>query len=133
MDLGIKDGIVERSLDVYNIITNDLLVSRALPYVTGYTSVLSNLGEIQNTGFELAIKSRNITNPNFAWTSNINFSLNRNRINALYGDLDENGNELDYPTNAWFIGQAIVEIWGQREIGIWQVNQVEEAGLTHQL
>ncbi len=127
LDFSIKEGIVEGSLDVYNMITNDLLVSRALPDVTGYNSVLSNLGEIQNSGFEFALKTRNINNQNFAWTSNINFSLNRNKINSLYGDLDENGNELDDLTNRWFIGHDIDELYGQRVLGIWQVDQTEEA------
>jgi hypothetical protein len=114
-------------LDVYNMITNDLLVSRALPDVTGYINVLSNLGEIQNNGFELAVKTRNITNPNFAWSSMVNFSMNRNKINSLYGDLDEDENELDDFTNEWFIGHDIDELYGQRVLGIWQVNQAEEA------
>jgi len=127
LDFSILGGIVEGSLDAYSMITNDLLVDRALPDVTGYTSVLSNLGELQNTGFEFAVQTRNITNPNFAWTSNFNFSLNRNKLNSLYGDLDENGNELDDPTNQWFIGHAIDELWGQRVLGIWQVGQEEEA------
>ena len=89
--------------------------------------MLSNLREIQNSGFELAVKTRNINNTNFAWTSNINFSLNRNKINGLYGDLDEDGNELDDITNQWFIGHAIDELWGQRVIGIWQTGQEEDA------
>jgi len=127
LDFSIKEGIVEGSLDIYNMITNDLLVSRALPDVTGYTNVLSNLGEIQNNGFELAVKSRNITNTNFAWSSIVNFSLNRNKINSLYGDLDENGEELDDVTNQWFIGHAIDELWGQRVLGIWQSDQAEQA------
>jgi TonB-linked SusC/RagA family outer membrane protein len=127
LDFSIKEGVVEGSLDVYNMITNDLLVDRALPDVTGYTNVLSNLGEIQNSGFELALKTRNITNPNFAWSSMFNFSVNRNKINSLYGDLDEEGNELDDFTNEWFIGHDIDELYGQRVLGIWQVNQAEEA------
>lgn len=127
LDFSIKSGVVEGSLDVYNMVTNDLLVSRALPDVTGYTNVLSNLGEIQNSGFELGVKTRNIDNVNFAWSSMINFSLNRNKINSLYGDLDENGNELDDITNQWFIGHAIDELWGQKVLGIWQVGQEEEA------
>ena len=127
IDFSIKEGVIEGSLDAYNMITNDLLVSRALPDVTGYTNVLSNLGEIQNSGFELSVQSRNISNTNFTWSSNFNLSLNRNKINSLYGDLDENGNELDDPTNQWFIGRAVDELWGQRVIGIWQTGQEEEA------
>ncbi|MEQ8879806.1 MAG: SusC/RagA family TonB-linked outer membrane protein, partial [Cyclobacteriaceae bacterium] len=108
------------------------LVSRALPDVTGYTNVLSNLGEVQNNGFELSLNSRNISNANFKWSSMVNFSLNRNKINSLYGDLDENGEELDDPTNQWFIGQDIDVLWGQRVLGVWQLGQEAEADVYGQ-
>lgn len=127
VDFSFLSGIVEGSLNGYSMITNDLLVSRALPDVTGYTNVLSNLGELQNTGVELSLQTRNIQNNNFSWTSNFNFSLNRNKLISLYGDLDEDGNELNDPTNGWFIGRAIDEIWGQRVLGVWQVDQAEQA------
>ena len=127
LDFSLFSGVVDGSMEVYNMLTNDLLVSRALPDVTGYTNVLSNLGEVQNNGFELSLNSRNISNANFQWSSMVNFSLNRNKINSLYGDLDENGEELSDPTNQWFIGEDIDVLWGQKVLGIWQLGQEAEA------
>ena len=58
--------------------------------------MMSNLGEVENKGIELSLTSKNIDTKNFAWSSTFNFTLNRNKIVHLYGDmvdvLDENGN-----------------------------------------
>ncbi len=129
LDFSILEGIVDGSIDAYHMITNDLLVERALPDILGFTSVLTNLGELQNRGIELSVQSRNLTTPTLAWSSSFNFSLNRNKLNKLYGDLDEQGNELDDFENEWFIGHAIDQLWGQKVLGIWQSDQVEEADL----
>ncbi len=128
-DFSILNGKVEGSLDAYHMITNDLLVRRALPNVIGFTSVFTNLGELENNGVELSLTTNNMDRSNLRWSTSFNFSLNRNKLNKLYGDLDENGNELDDFVNRWFIGHAIDEIWGQKVLGIWQSDQAEEADL----
>ena len=129
LDFSILAGRIDGSMDAYKMNTNNLLVERALPPIMGFTEVFSNLGEMQNTGFELSLQTRNLTNSLFVWTSNINFSLNRNKLISLYGDLDADGNELDDITNRWFLGHATDEIWGQKVLGIWQSDQAEEAEL----
>ncbi len=66
---------------------------------------------------------------NFQWNTTFNFSLNRNKVNHLYGDyenvLDDNGNvigrkEMDDIKNEWFIGKDISSIWTYNVIGVWQ-------------
>lgn len=127
IDFSFMGGKIEGSVDAYHMITNDLLVRRALPNIIGFSSVFSNLGELENNGLEMVVTSRNIDKPNFSWNTTFNFSLNRNRLNSLYGDSDEEGNELDDIANRWFIGHAIDEIWGQKVLGVWQSDQEEEA------
>lgn len=127
VDFSLLAGKVDGSLEYYNMITNDLLVSRALPNVIGFSSVFTNLGEIQNRGVELSLTTRNINRSAFAWSSIFNFSLNRNKINSLYGDLDENGEELDDITNQWFIDHAIDEIWGLNVLGVYNSAEADEA------
>ncbi|MDP4680800.1 MAG: SusC/RagA family TonB-linked outer membrane protein, partial [Cyclobacteriaceae bacterium] len=128
-DFSIKQGLIDGSIDYYSMTTNDLLVARTLTNVLAYNSVLSNLGEVQNKGIELVVKTRNMDRENFNWTSNFNFSLNRNKIISLYGDLDENGEELDDIGNRWFIGHDADELWGQKTLGIWQTAEAEQAKL----
>ncbi len=127
LDFSLFDGRIEGALEGYRSVTDDLIVTRGLPSVTGFEEVLTNLGEIQNSGFEFQVSTQNYNRENFQWNTNFNFSLNRNKINRLYGDLDENGNELDDLVNQRFIGEATDVIWGREAIGIWQLGQEAEA------
>ena len=136
VDFEIKNGLLGGSLEFYDQKTMDLLVDRSLPDITGVESVTSNLGQVDNKGFELNLNARIMNKVNLKWLTNFTFSLNRNKIVHLYGDmvdiLDENGDvigqkEGDDLTNRWFIGHAIDEIWDPVVIGIWQIGEEEEA------
>jgi len=129
LDFSLLGGKIEGALEGYSSITDDLIVTRQLPNVTGFTDVITNLGEVQNSGFEFQVATQNYNRENFQWNTNFNFSLNRNKINKLYGDLDENGRELDdlNPSDPRFIGEATDIIWGREAVGIWQLGQEAEA------
>ncbi len=127
IDFSLGDGIVEGSIEAYRNVTDDLIVTRQLPNIIGFNSVFTNLGEIQNKGLEFSVATQNYNRENFQWSTSFNFSLNRNKITKLYGDLDPNGNELDDLTNQRFIGKATDVIWGQEAIGIWQQDEAAEA------
>ena len=127
IDFSLLDGKIEGGLDAYRNVTDDLLITRELPNIIGFDEVLTNLGEIENKGIEFAVSTQNYNKENFQWNTNFNFSLNRNKINALYGDLDENGDELDDLQNGLFIGEATDVIWGREAVGIWQTNEAAEA------
>ena len=127
LDFSLANGVVEGSIEAYQNITNDLIVTRQLPNIIGFDNVTTNLGEIENKGLEFTLATQNYNRENFQWSTSFNFSLNRNKIRKLYGDLDENGEELDDITNQRFIGEATDVIWGQEAIGIWQTNEAAEA------
>jgi TonB-linked SusC/RagA family outer membrane protein len=90
-DIGVEFSILKNRLsvsaDYYNKYTYDLLLNVPVPYRTGFTSYLQNYGEVSNKGFELAIRSTNIRNKNFSWTSEFNVSKNSNRIEKLASDI----------------------------------------------
>lgn len=127
IDFSTFNGRLRGNLEAYLMETTDLLIPRKLPTITGYSSVFSNLGQVNNTGFELALTSINIQNNDFEWTTNFSVAYNKNEIKELYGDLDEEGNELDDPTNGWFIGEDVNAIWNYKTDGIWQLDEEEEA------
>lgn len=127
VDFSILNGAVDGSIEVYNMLTNDLLVRRALPNVIGFSNVFANLGEVQNRGFEISLSHRLLNRKDFDWTGSINMSLNRNKINSLYGDLDESGQELDDITNRWFIGRAIDAVWDYKILGVYKTSEADEA------
>lgn len=136
VDFGFFGNRINGSLEYYHMPTTDLVMSQSLSSITGFSSITTNLGEVQNKGFELTLNTVNIQNDKFEWRSSLGFSLNRNKIVHLYYTyedmLDENGNiigrkELDDEKNGWFIGKDIHEIWGFQYQGIWQKGEEEEA------
>ena len=127
---------VSGTLEYYQGVTNDLLLNRSLPILTGYTGVFANLGEVENKGFEISLNTVNIDSGNFSWRSGLVLSHNRNKIKSLYGDmedlLDGEGNvigqkEKDDIANNWYIGHATDEIFDYKILGIWQLGEEDEA------
>lgn len=136
IDFTVLGQRINGSIDLYSMDTKDLLVNRSLPTVTGYTSVTTNLGKVNNKGVEFTLTTKNISRPNFNWNTTLNVSYNRNRIVKLYGNMedivDANGvvigqKEKDDISNGWFIDHAINEIWDYKIMGVWQVGEEEEA------
>ncbi|UCS93901.1 SusC/RagA family TonB-linked outer membrane protein [Echinicola marina] len=127
LDFSLFKGVLDGTLETYKMSTRDLLVERSLPDILGFNFVYDNLGQVDNKGFELSLNSTNIQRPNFTWRTGMNFQLNRNEIISLYGDTDEEGNELDDIENQWFIGEAIDRIWDTKADGIYQESDKDEA------
>lgn len=134
LDIGLFSNRVDLSLNYYDMTTTDLLMNRRLPALTGFTNITSNLGELKNRGFEMSIDAVNIIQENFKWSSNLVFSLNRNEIVELFGDIGEytilgqtrSGEVPDY-SNQWFPGKGIDVVWDYSITGVWQENEREEA------
>lgn len=107
LDFGFINDRITGSFEWYDTRTTDLLIYKKLPANTGYNSQLTNIGEVQNTGFEATINSTIIKNNNFTWGVNMNYSQNKNILLRIDGQTDANGNPLDQPNNGWFIGHNI--------------------------
>lgn len=84
---------VTLSLEYYNKLTKDLLFEVPTSYVTGFSTVWRNLGELKNKGLEFTVSSQNIRNKNFSWTTDFNLTWQSVKVNKLpdgedvqYGD-----------------------------------------------
>jgi TonB-dependent starch-binding outer membrane protein SusC len=141
IDFNLFDGVLSGSAEGYLMSTTDVLVNRQLPTVTGFSRVYSNFGEVKNKGFELALETRNMQRNNFEWSTNFNFSLNRNKIVSITGNLvdiyDDEGNvigqkEPDDKDNNWFIGEAKDIIWDYNVLGTWKTGEETEAAEWNQ-
>jgi len=82
-DIGLIGDRIFLSFDYYNRRTSDLLLNVNLPSTTGFSSVLTNIGEVENKGYEIALTTRNIDNHSFSWTTTFNFAYNRNKVLKL--------------------------------------------------
>lgn len=114
LDFRVLNERIAGAIDVYHATTTDVLVQRAIPRISGNSSVWDNIGGIKNRGIEFTLDIRNIQSKDFSWTTNLTFSLNRNEITKLYGNVTEDIG------NGWFVGHSIYSIYGYEAPGIWQ-------------
>jgi TonB-linked SusC/RagA family outer membrane protein len=82
VDYAMLNDRIYGSIDYYNTTTKDLLLSVNVPPSTGFSSVLTNIGEVENKGFEFSITSRNLVG-DFQWATDFNFSTNDNKVTKL--------------------------------------------------
>jgi TonB-linked SusC/RagA family outer membrane protein len=136
LDYGFLNDRIAGSIEYYSMKTHDMIMAERLPGFTGFASITTNLGEVQNKGVDISLSSLNIQNNMLEWRTSLSFSYNKNTITHLYNDyenvLDANGNvigrkERDDLDNGWFIGQPISAIWNYQVTGIWQANEAAEA------
>ena len=122
LDFKVLNSRISGTAEVYKSKTEDILLRRNLPTITGYNNIWNNLGKMQNIGIELTLKTVNVVTGDFKWQSNFNFSTYKNKVLELYGDgKDDIGNR-------WFIGKPLGVVYDYEKVGIWQ--QGEEATIA---
>lgn len=133
LDFGFLNNRIFGSIEYYNRLTKDLIMNKTVPVTTGYSSVKANVGSVRNTGFELVLNTENIKTKNFSWRTQFNIAYNKNRIVDLQykEDLTSRGQSLngmqgDY-SNLWIIGQPIDINYNLITLGVWQLDEEEEA------
>ena len=93
IDLSLFNNRIEFTADFYNKETSDMLLPRNVPKTTGLPNrngeiahpPVMNIGSMENKGFELSLTTVNMQS-DLIWTTDLNFSMNRNKIISLAGD-----------------------------------------------
>lgn len=93
-DLGLFNGRINTEFNVYKKYTSDVLLQIATPGSSGFTSYLTNYGEISNKGVELSIQSVNLRTKDFTWKTELNVSRNVNTIEEIPADIPFAGRDL---------------------------------------
>ncbi len=116
LDVGLFNDRIELSVDMYQNHTKDLLFNRPISYTSGYGSITSNIGELENRGVELSLSTANISTREFSWTTSFNISRNRNKILSLYNDqpLDNIGRG----SNSIRVGEPMGIFYGFLSLGV---------------
>ncbi|MBX2921451.1 MAG: TonB-dependent receptor [Chitinophagaceae bacterium] len=136
LNLGINFAVLNNRLsgyvDVYRSNTQNQLIARVIPIMTGYNTVNANRGEVGNKGIEIGLNSVNISSARgFRWETGVNFWLNRNKLLHLSG-LDGNGDgrEDDDIDNRLFIGKSLGAYYDYTFDGIVQADDIEYKSST---
>jgi TonB-linked SusC/RagA family outer membrane protein len=84
LDFGIWDGRIEGGFDFYLKQTTNLLTEIDVSALSGVTRVTSNIGSLENKGFDFSLTSHNLIGK-LKWETSFNFSYNTNVITDLGG------------------------------------------------
>ena len=124
-NLGLEFGFFNRrlsgSLEWYYKKGVDLLGSKQVSQVSGFSSVQVNWASMKNTGWEFAVNSINIDTDDFRWTTNLNIGYNYNEVldvysNPSYSSLT-NARRSNYAASA-VVGKPINGLWSYRYAGL---------------
>lgn len=88
LEFGFFNNRLTGSVEYFNRNSKDLLQDVPISYITGFSSTLKNVGEINNHGFEIELGGDIIKNQNFRWSANVNASLIRSTVTKLYEGQD---------------------------------------------
>lgn len=123
LDFNLFNNRFYGTIEAYQTETRDLLYDMAIPTLTGFSIVSSNIGKIRNRGIELTLNSRNITTKDFEWSTTFNISSNNNKILTLLGqDANGDGKEDNLIASNLFIGESTSAIYNYVIDGKWQLN-----------
>jgi len=84
-DFGFLDQKVDLALTYYRSNSIDVILPVPIPLTSGYSTQLQNGGKLRNTGYEMALNIRPITQPNFSWDIGVNWSRNNTEVLFLNG------------------------------------------------
>ena len=115
IDFSLFNNRLTGTMDYYDTKTSDLLLTRNISPVQGISQVTQNIGKTSNHGFDMGLNSVNIKTKDFTWSTNLNFSINRNKWTEVYGD------GKDDTASNYFIGYPINSDFGYVFDGVWQL------------
>ncbi|MCH5717991.1 SusC/RagA family TonB-linked outer membrane protein [Niabella hibiscisoli] len=129
LDLAFWKERVTLGLDVYSNRTTNMLVYQPLQTITGFSSTLSNGGELKNNGIEASANVRIINKVKFKWDFGANISSYKNQIvavpnNAIYTDFAG-------ATILTAVGQSANQFYGYKTNGVYASDaEATDAGLS---
>ncbi len=119
IDFEFFGGLIGGSADYFVNTRTDLLNYVPIAGTTGFATLLTNGGSVQDKGWEVNITSRNISNKDFRWTTNFNITYQKNTLlkTPVNNQLLSAFNDLS-PTHILQIGQPVGTFWGIKYEGV---------------
>ena len=114
LDFGFLNNRISGSIDYYKRTSDQLLLNNPVSYVTGFNNGIVNLGKVANSGWELELRTKNISSENFSWKSTLIASTNKNEL-LDYGESNGALTEDGFGRNSQWInlvGNPISSFYG---------------------
>lgn len=125
LDIDLFSSRISITTDIYLKDTRDMLYNANIPSQSGFPQIWKNLGRMTNSGFEVSVRTRNIVNKKFNWSTSLNFDTNKSKLISLGGD------ERFFPVSIRYgaftdigrviVGEPIGLIYGYKWNGNYQI------------
>ncbi|MBX2927794.1 MAG: TonB-dependent receptor [Saprospiraceae bacterium] len=120
LDFGLWKGRVNGTIDYFQTNTEDLLLERLVPLSTGFARVTENVGKTETKGIEVGVNAFLINRKGIDWNVGVNWF----KVDEKIVELATGGNDV---ANGWFIGYPTQSFYDFEKIGIWQLNEADQA------
>ncbi|AYN67723.1 SusC/RagA family TonB-linked outer membrane protein [Euzebyella marina] len=87
--LSFLDSRLDLDVTYYKSNAEDQIIPVPISDGTGFSSYITNAGEIENSGFEVVLSGDIIKKSDFQWTATANLSMNNNEIKSIREGIDE--------------------------------------------
>ena len=107
LDFSFFDGRLYGSMDAYYRYTNGALAPAPHILESGMSNYYDNIIDVSNRGVEVAVGGYPVRGKNFSWNTDLNISVNRNRIESL-----NNAQINSYMQDAFIVGRPAGTVKG---------------------
>ena len=114
LDFSLFYNRISGSIDYYERTSDQLLLNNPVSYVTGFSNGIVNLGKVKNSGWELELRTKNITGEDLSWNTTLIASTNENEL-LDYGESNGALTEDGFGRNSQWInlvGNPISSFYG---------------------
>lgn len=123
-NVGVTARMLENKLsaeaDYYIRDTKNAAIFVNIPAIGG--SVLRNVGEIRNSGFELALNWNNSISRDFSYGVGVNISTLKNEVRDLFGQQYIDGGSAEFRQRS-IVGEPLLAFYGYEVLGVYQNDQ----------
>ena len=121
LDVSLFRNRISLAVDYYVKSIRDMLYRITLPAVIGYTSGYTNVGNIENKGLEVELKTENLTGK-LRWTTSLALGFNKNKVKSL-GDNSAIYTGFDNSTQVIEVGRTAGEYYLYDAVGVYQTQE----------
>lgn len=124
IEFGLFENRINGEVEYFNRLTKDMLLALPVPQSTGFSSQLSNVGEIKNSGFEFSLDATLISSSDFNWNTNVSFSTLNNEVRDLGPIPRIVTGSAGFSGGIGLIteGEPLFSFFGYEVDGVWQQN-----------
>lgn len=121
LDFAFFKSRLRGSFDLYHKLTDGALLSITPTPSSGFSTVVCNIANIKNTGWEAVIEGDIIRAKDFNWSMGLNISHNESKVTDIQGEQFTNSAERDVVTLGTSLireGESLGLLCGRKAVGI---------------